>query len=77
LNEYLSRKQQGITSLHSHDSRLNFAQQHPSDAVFSRRSKLCGIDPQRLNQKFLAIATQFLQKNINVISPKLDFLPLL
>jgi len=37
-----------ITSLHSHASRLDSAQQHPSDAVVSGRSKLRGIDPQRL-----------------------------
>jgi len=29
FNEHPRRKQRGITSLHSHASRLGFAQQHP------------------------------------------------
>jgi predicted RNA binding protein YcfA (HicA-like mRNA interferase family) len=37
-----------ITSLHSHASRLDSAQQHPSEAVLDGRSKLRGIDPQGL-----------------------------
>nr|WP_225913799.1 transposase [Leptolyngbya ohadii] len=37
-----------MTSLHSHASRLDSAQQHPSDAVFSKRSKLRGIRPEEI-----------------------------
>jgi hypothetical protein len=38
-----------VNSLNSHASRLNSSQQRPSDAVISGRSKLRGIDPQRLH----------------------------